>query len=231
MRHRVILITLISFSLFFTSCLTMSYHSPRVTEPNTVQLGGGVAVNNSFFSAYVPTGELFCKYGIAGGYDFGIHLNSYSIIDGIGFSVKNQFDLNQSFIDGINFEYGLMGFSFIPFPYEQNESYMGINLLRNNFALQLKLKKIYNAEIGTPVSNPKEYIINSFNVNLSYEIRFGKTQLLAYIGGQRFNRYEFRSSYDYTYTTDILYSKYYEIDEQRSEIGLYGGISYYFNIR
>lgn len=226
MRNRVIFITLISFSLLFTNCLTMSYHSPRVTEPNTFQLGGGIALGYLYNNTYMPSGEIFLKYGLPDYFDLGFHINTYTIASSIGFSVKKQFNLNTGSIDGVNLEYGIMGFSLIPIPLQYNEHYYGINLLKNNLSLQFRFKKTHHAVWGGFDPSVSQYINNTYSANLLYEFKLNNLSTLVFVGVQLIDESQLSDSY----ISDIQYSKMYNISSKK-DITMSGGISLFFSLK
>lgn len=213
MKYRVGLIFIISISLLFMNCLTMSYHSPRVVEPNTFQIGGGLSVSPAINNKYLPGAEMFMKYGINGGFDFGIHLNTYTFPAGIGLSAKKQFDTNTNFFDTGNFELGIMYDFRIPiFPMQHDEVFAGINLLKDNFAIQLRVTKGNTLLMSISGGEEPTYGIDEVSLGLSYELK--------------------RNNHNYLFVINGVYR--HEIDKDNQELlypGIGGGISYYFNIK
>jgi len=218
MKHKIGLIFIISATLLFTNCLTMTYHSPRVVEPDVFQIGAGISGIDYMGQIDFPELEVFMKYGMYGGFDFGVHLNTYYLPDGIGLSVKKQFDMNQPYIDAVNFEYGMIVNGFIPYLVDYGGFYTGINLVKNNFAVQMRMQKddvfAAIALIGDPLM--VDIVYNKYMIAMSYEISLNNHNVLLFIRGEYQNKYRYENGE-------------YETFERNAGIG--GGISYYFNIR
>ncbi|MFO8062447.1 MAG: hypothetical protein R6U31_05925 [bacterium] len=213
MKPKLGLILIISTFLLFTNCLTMTYHSPRVVEPNTFQIGGGVSAAPMYADMYRPAAEIFMKYGMPNGFDLGVHLNTSYLPDGIGLSVKKQFDFDKLYLDAVNFEYGMTGNGIFPSLLSYGEFFAGINIIKGDFALQFRAKQeettLYPFMIDPRIFN---MVVNEYSIGLSYELSLYNHNILLFVRGEYQNEYENDGSF-----------------EQNTGYG--GGISYYFNLK
>ncbi|MFO8062445.1 MAG: hypothetical protein R6U31_05915 [bacterium] len=192
----------------------MSYHSPRVVDPNTFQIGGGLSVSPWLNNLYGLGGEIFMKYGFSGGYDFGVHLNTHSFPAGIGLSAKKQFNPNINLIDAVNFELGGIYSFRIPILTIEDEIFAGINLLKDDFAIQIRVKKGKTILVPMLIGDGEThtYGIDEISLGIFYELKRNNNNLLFVING--------------------AYRR--EIDKDNQELlypSIGGGISYYFNIK
>ena len=127
----VLLITL-------SGCLS-TFYSPRIVEPNTTIIGGGVSGDYVYTYGNInygfPAFGLFTRKGYENGFDAGLSINTNYLPIGIEGSVRKQFDVPFYIIDGIVLELGgNLGVVHYGLAYSANFLYkdFGITISRQN---------------------------------------------------------------------------------------------------
>lgn len=105
-----LLVFYISILLITLSGCISTFYSPRIVEPNTTIMGGGVSGDYVYTYGDInygfPAFGLFARRGYENGFDAGLGINTNYLPIGIEGSVRKQFDVPFYIIDGIVFELG-----------------------------------------------------------------------------------------------------------------------------
>ena len=106
---KIIVLSVLIIFLSLSGCLS-TFYSPRIVEPNTTIMGGGVSGDYVYTYGNInygfPAFGLFTRRGYENGFDAGLSINTNYLPIGIEGSVRKQFDVPFYIIDGIVFELG-----------------------------------------------------------------------------------------------------------------------------
>lgn len=170
---KIIVLSILIISL--SGCLS-TFYSPRIVEPNTTIMGGGISGDYMYCEEsvdyFIPMIGLFIRKGYNYGIDVGLGSNTSYFPLGIDGSVRKQFNIPLYIIDGIILELGgNIGLTHSGILYN-------IGLLKNNIGINFTIHNV-NGELLNygPDMNVNEFGILEKAFIISYTIQKNKFEM------------------------------------------------------